>query len=74
MIKDRFKNNVKKAKAYPEADINSNHNPVIITLKIKLKIIKQIINSKPSPTFDSTALASQPEIKNKYAIEVRKHI
>jgi len=37
MIKKRFRNNVKQAKAYPGADINSDHNPVVIKLKVKLK-------------------------------------
>ena len=37
MYNERFKNSVKQAKAYPGADINSDHNPVVVKTKIKLK-------------------------------------
>ena len=37
MFNERFKNSVKQAKAYPGADINSDHNPVVVKTKIKLK-------------------------------------
>ena len=40
MINQRFQNCVKQAKTYPEADINSDHNPVTIKFKVKLKKIK----------------------------------
>ena len=36
MINSRFKNGVRRVKTYPGADINSDHNPVVMKLKIKL--------------------------------------
>ena len=40
MINERFRNCVKQARTYPGADINSDHNPVILKFKVKLKKIK----------------------------------
>ena len=37
MMKKRFRSNVKHAKAYPGADVNSDHNPVVIKLSVKFK-------------------------------------
>ena len=41
MSNQRFKNCVKQARTYPGADINSDHNPVTIKFKVKLKTIKR---------------------------------
>ena len=37
MINTRFRNSVKQAKTYPGADIGSDHNSVVATVKINLK-------------------------------------
>ena len=37
LVNKRFRNCVKQAKAYPGLDINSDHNPVIVKMKIQLK-------------------------------------
>ena len=41
MMSQRFKNCVKQARTYPGADINSDHNPVIIKFTVKLKKIER---------------------------------
>ena len=41
MINTRFRNSVKQTKTYPGADIGSDHNPVVATVKINLKRIKK---------------------------------
>ena len=41
MINQRFRNCVKQARTYPGVDINSDHNPVTIKFKVKLKKIKR---------------------------------
>ena len=41
MINQRFRNCLKQARTYPGADINSDHNPVIIRFKVKLMKIKR---------------------------------
>jgi len=68
MIKSRFKNNVKKAKTYPGADIGSDHNPVVIKMCIKLK--KTESKSCKEPQIDLSAL-QQPDIEQKYLVEVK---
>ena len=40
MINKRFRNAIAAVKAYPGADIKSDHNPLIGTIKLKLKMIK----------------------------------
>jgi len=37
MAKCRFFNSITNAKTHPGADINSDHNPVVASLRIKLK-------------------------------------
>ena len=37
MYKDRFRNCRKQAKTYPGADMNSDHNPVVVEINMKLK-------------------------------------
>lgn len=44
LVTDRFKNSIKNIKTYPGADVNSNHNPLVATVHIRLK--KLIRNSK----------------------------
>ena len=41
MINQTFRNCVKQARTYPGADLNSDHNPVTIKFKVKLKKIKR---------------------------------
>ena len=41
MINQRLRNCVKQARTYPGADINSDHNPVTLKFKVKLKKIKR---------------------------------
>lgn len=66
LLKDRFKNNILKCKTYPGADINSDHNPVIATVKMKLKIPHK---TKSTPRYDLSAL-KMPEVRREFAIKV----
>jgi len=54
-------------KTYPGADVNSDHNPVIAKLEIKLKNIRQF---KRKEQLDLNLL-KQESIRNKYNVEVR---
>ena len=47
MIKQRFRNSVKKSYAYPEADCDSDHNLIIEKLETRLKKVKKLKNNKP---------------------------
>src|SRR5437867_11915824 len=37
----RFRNGVRNSKAMPGADCGSDHNPIVLTLRIKLRMIKR---------------------------------
>ena len=41
LVSQRYRNSSKQVKTYPGADVNSDHNPVIAKLEIKLKNIRQ---------------------------------
>jgi len=48
MINERYRSSVSNARAYPGADANSDHNPVIATIKIYLMALK---HPKRKPRF-----------------------
>ena len=41
MINKRYRNSIKNAKAMPGADCGSDHNPIVIDIKTKLKRVKK---------------------------------
>lgn len=41
LINKRYRNSIKSAKTYPSADIKSDHNPLVATIKLTLKKLKQ---------------------------------
>ena len=45
-VSDRYRNGVLNCKAYPGADIDSDHAPVIMDLRIRLKAVKKGVLSK----------------------------
>ena len=66
LINNRFRNVIKDAKTLPGADINSDHNPVVIKAQVKLKRptkakVKEQLN---------TDMLQKEEFKTKYAVEV----
>ena len=66
LIKSRFKNNIITCKTRPGADIGSDHNPVVMKMKLKLKI--------PNPPrqrikYDTDVLKDN-DFSNLYSIEV----
>jgi len=46
LAKQRYWNSVTNAKYYPGADVDSDHNPVVITVRIKLKKIIKVDGRK----------------------------
>ena len=62
MINEGHRTYISNARAYPGADANSDHNPVIANIKIYLKVKKC---SKRKPTFSLDALHN-PEIGAKF--------
>ena len=67
MIKKRFRNNVKQTKAYPGADINSEHDPVVIKLKVKLRKMQKT-HGREHLNLD---LLRENNYKTRYIIEIR---
>ena len=68
MINNRFRNSVKNTKTYPGADVNSDHNPVLCKLHVKLKKIAH--RRVQDPQIDASAL-KQPDLQQKYLVDVR---
>lgn len=67
MINQRYRNIVKRVKTYPGADINSDHNPVVMKVNIKLKKIKK---HQKWDQLDLNLLR-QEEYKTKFNLEIR---
>ena len=67
MINQRFKNNVKNVKTYPGADVGSDHNPVVMSVKVKLKRKKV----QPQVVKYDMKMLKQDEVRRKYNIEIR---
>ena len=63
MINESYRTYISNAKAYPGADANSDHNPVIANIKIYLKVKKR---SKRKSTFSLNALHNR-EIGTKFS-------
>ena len=70
MINERYWTYISNARAYPGADANSDHNPVIANIKIYLKVKKC---SKRKSTFSLDALHNS-EIGLKFSEHVLQKI
>ena len=68
LVKNRFKNAVITCKTYPGADIGSDHNPVIMKMKLKLKIPQSKRNR--CLRFDVSQL-KDGEIRTQYAVHTK---
>ena len=71
-IKNRFKNAVSTCKTYPGSDIGSDHNPVIMKMKLKLKIPENK-KSKICLRFDVSRLKDD-EVRTQYAVTTKKSL
>lgn len=67
MINQRHRNSVKQVRTYPGADIGSDHNPVIMTLSVKLKHPKK---RKINAQLDMNML-NDTKIRNNYNIAIQ---
>ena len=59
-IKNRYRNVVKQAENYHVADINSDHVPVVSTIKMQLKNVKR---QKQHKNLDYAALVDDKKMK-----------
>lgn len=66
MINSRFRNCVKQVKTYPGADICSDHNPIVMKIKIKLKKLER---KQQNPNLELNKLKEE-QFKERYNISV----
>ena len=67
MINNRFKDGVRRVKTYPGADINSDHNPIVMMLKIKLKKV----NSKKRQEQLNLDILKEESIRSKLMLQFK---
>eukprot|EP00794_Sanderia_malayensis_P015552 gene15552-17137_t len=67
MVRQRFRNCVQQVKTYPGADVGSDHNPVVMRVKIKLKKIQK---PKIMPRYDMNLLRDGT-IRERFGVAVR---
>lgn len=70
MINARYRNAVKAVKAYPGADVASDHNPIIAKVTLKLKNIKRY---QRSPRIETRKLR-EPEVKQNLQQKVHENL
>jgi len=68
LVSARVKNSITKCKTYPGADIGSDHVPVVMKMKIKLKIPKSKLQKT---TRYNTTVLKEEGMREKYAVEVK---
>ena len=68
LIRRRFRNSIRKCKTYPGTDVNSDHNPVVANVNIKLKSCKML--KKEDSNYDADCLKIE-STREKYNVEVR---
>ena len=68
MLNEKFRNCIKQAKTYPGADMNSDHNPVVVKINMKLK--RTNATKKRSEQLELNLLKEET-YKYKYNVEVQ---
>lgn len=62
LINKRYRNAVKAVKAYPEADVGSDHNPVVAKIRIRWKQINSRPNQMKGPRFELISQAQRKAV------------
>ena len=68
LIDKRFRNGIQNSKSMPEADCESDHNPVIVTMKIRLQRVRKF---KKTVKWNINNF-KKPEIKNAFRTRLDK--
>ena len=68
LIQQRFRNSILSCKSMPGADCGSDHNPVIATMRLKLKKLKK---AKRTAKLQINLLQSDHDIKEAYKISIQ---
>ena len=67
MFNERFRNCIKQAKTYPGADMNSDHNQVVVKINMKLKRT----NATERNEHLELIILKEETYKSKYNVELR---
>ena len=67
-INRRFRNSITQAKTYPGADCGSDHAPVVVNMKMKLKKIKR---KKIEPRAQLRRLKDDDDLRELYSVSVK---
>ena len=70
IFNDRFRNCIKQARTYPGADMNSDHNPVVVKINMKWKRTNA---TKRSEHLLQLNILKEETYKYKYIVEVEKN-
>ena len=71
MVPKRFRNGILSARAYPEADCNSDYNPVVIKFRIwskKLEKAKRVV------CMNVQQMKANPEKRNEFSAKIPKKL
>src|SRR2546425_7933159 len=68
LIDKRFRNGIQNSKSIPGADCESDHNPAIVTMKIRLQRVRK---SKQTVKWNINNF-KEPEIKNSFRTRLDK--
>src|SRR5206468_309991 len=60
LVRQRFRNGVKRSWSYPGADVYTDHNPVVMQMNVKLKKIQGVRNKGKKWNIDSLKKNSVP--------------
>ena len=69
--KRRLRTPVTQVKTYPGADVNSDHVPVISTIRLKLK---KVLKSKPKGNYNTELLGRDEVITQNFRVEVQNRL
>ena len=68
MFNERFRNCMKETTSYPGADMNSDHNPVVVKINMKLK------RTNATKSTEQLNLLKEETYKSKYNDGVQKYL
>src|SRR2546425_13083571 len=70
MVDKRFRNGIQNSKSMPGADCYSDHNPVVVKMKLRLQRVKKV---KKNVKWNVNNL-KKPEVKNAYRMRLDQQL
>ena len=66
-INERFCNSVTQVKSYPGSDCGSDHNPIVATVRVKLR---KLMRKKSQPKLQTDLLRNENEYRQQFRQQV----